>query len=236
MSRRASQLVVFDWDGTLMDSAAKIVHCFERALLEAGAPARSSEAIRHVIGLGLPEAVRALLPEADERLRARVMERYREYFLHDDDTATALFPGVREGLEALAAQGYLLAVATGKSRRGLERALAETGLGGLFAATRCADEAPSKPHPQMLEEILAFTGCEAAQAVMVGDTVYDIEMARAAGVEALAVSYGVHDRRLLLACGALACLESFPEVCAWLMAERPPRATTTAAAAGLKTL
>jgi phosphoglycolate phosphatase len=231
---RTRELVVFDWDGTLMDSAAKIVRSFERALAEAGAPPRPVEAIRHVIGLGLAEAVQALLPEADERLRARVMERYREHFLHGDDTAMALFPGVREGLEALAERGYLLAVATGKSRRGLERVLAETGLGGLFAATRCADEAPSKPHPRMLEDILAYTGCEAAQAVMVGDTVYDMQMARAVGMDALAVSYGVHDRGMLLACGPLACFDSFPEVCAWLLAE--PARHAAVGVAGAKAL
>ncbi len=226
---RTLELVVFDWDGTLMDSAAKIVRCFERALDEAGAPQLGADVIRHVIGLGLAEAVRALLPEADERLRARVMERYREHFLHVDNTIMELFPGVREGLQALVAQGYRLAVATGKSRRGLERALAETGLGSLFAVTRCADEAPSKPHPQMLEDILQYTGLDPTQAIMVGDTVYDLEMARAAHMGALAVTYGVHDRASLMVYRPLACLNTFLDVCAWL--QRPQLDTTPAAPA-----
>lgn len=226
---RIRELVVFDWDGTLMDSAAKIVRCFERALDEAGAPQPGTDAIRHVIGLGLKEAVAALLPGADERLRARVVERYRAHFLRVDNTAMELFPGVREGLEALAAQGYRLAVATGKSRRGLERVLAETGLGSLFVATRCADEAASKPHPQMLEDILQCTGLDPEQAIMVGDTVYDLEMARAAGVDALAVTYGVHDRASLMACRPLACLNAFTEVCDWL--RRPPPQTAGAPSA-----
>lgn len=221
---RTRELIIFDWDGTLMDSVAKIVRCFERALDEAGAPAVGADAIRHVIGLGLAEAVRALLPEADERLRFRVIDRYREHFLHEDHTAMELFPGVREGLEQLVAQGYRLAVATGKSRRGLERVLADTGLGKLFVATRCADEAPSKPHPQMLEDILQCTGLDPAQAIMVGDTVYDLEMARAARMDALAVTYGVHERASLMAHRPLACLDSFAEVCAWLQHPQPETA------------
>lgn len=220
---RTPGLIVFDWDGTLMDSVAGIVRCFERALQDAGAPHPGVAAIRHVIGLGLPEAVSVLLPDADDDLKARVADRYRVHFLAADPGAMELFPGVREGLAGLAAHGFMLAVATGKSRRGLERALAQTGLKPLFAATRCADEAFSKPHPKMLEDILALTGVAPEQALMVGDTVYDLEMARAASVAALAVTYGVHDREVLLEHDPVACLDDFEQVCAWLRRSRSGR-------------
>lgn len=222
---RPYELIVFDWDGTLMDSVAKIVNCFEGALCDAGAPSPGEAAIRQIIGLGLAEAVAVLLPGAAAALRTQVAERYREHFLHLDSTGTALFPGVREGLEELARRGHLLAVATGKARRGLDRVLHETGTAGLFVATRCADEAYSKPHPRMLEDILDRTGFTAERALMVGDTEYDLQMARAAAVDGLAVSYGVHTRDQLLAHGARACVDSFAEVCAWLrQTETPPSA------------
>lgn len=209
-------LIVFDWDGTLMDSIGKIVRCFTAALTDANGPRLAPVAIRHVIGLGLDEAVSALLPGAESSLRDRVVERYREHFLRIDPSEPPLFPGVRPGLEALAAQGYLLAVATGKARRGLERVLRATDTAHLFCATRCADEAFSKPHPRMLEDILERTGVEPSRAIMIGDTTYDLQMARHAGLDSLAVTYGVHVRTLLQEHGPRACFDSFPEVCAWL--------------------
>jgi phosphoglycolate phosphatase len=214
--KRAHELIIFDWDGTLMDSAAKIVRCFENALADTGIPSPGETAIRHIIGLGLTEAVTALLPDRDIVTRTRAVDRYREHFLHLDQTDSELFPGVQAGLEDLANRGYLLAVATGKSRRGLERVLQQTGLAERFVATRCADEAFSKPHPRMLHDILERTGMEARQALMVGDTVYDLEMARNAGMASLAVTYGVHGPELLEPCGPLACLGSFAEVHRWL--------------------
>lgn len=222
------ELIIFDWDGTLMDSVAKIVRCFSAALADAAVVSPGEDAIRHVIGLGLSEAVAVLLPQADAATRARVIEGYREHFLHIDHTETELFPGVRQGLEALSAQGYLLAVATGKARRGLERVLRETATAHFFCSTRCADEAYSKPHPRMLEDILQQTGLSASQALMVGDTTYDMQMARHAGMPGLAVTYGVHARELLAEHKPLACLDSFTEVCAWL---HPTRKTSSATAA-----
>jgi len=226
MSRRYD-LLIFDWDGTLMDSIVRIVNCFGNACTDAGLPRPPDAAMRHVIGLGLTEAVDQLLPGVDEALRERVVARYREHFLHIDQTAMPLFEGVRAGLEAFASQGYLLAVATGKSRRGLDRVLDETGLGGLFVASRCADEAFSKPHPKMLEDLLDYTGLEPNRALMVGDTTYDLQMARAASMDSLAVSYGVHTREQLLALQPLACLDTFAEVCQWLV----PRPATSFAEA-----
>jgi phosphoglycolate phosphatase len=216
MRPRDYRLIVFDWDGTLMDSAAKIVRCFEQATADVGIPGPGEAAIREIIGLGLSEALAALLPQADARTQAQVVERYRQHFLHLDRTEMPLFPGVREGLRQLADRDYLLAIATGKARRGLRRVLAETGLEDLFTVSRCADESLSKPHPQMLLDILTLTGVAAEDALPVGDTVYDMQMARDARVDALAVSYGVHERSRLLAHGPLACLDTFDEVRRWL--------------------
>ena len=210
------ELIIFDWDGTLMDSVAKIVRCFAAALEDAGAPDPGEDAIRHIIGLGLGEAVTQLLPDSDKAMRDQVVERYRQHFLHLDQTGMELFPGVRAGLEELSAQGYMLAIATGKARRGLDRVLRDTGTAHLFCATRCADEAFSKPHPRMLEDILDQVGMKADRALMVGDTTYDMQMARHAGMDRLAVTYGVHGRELLAEHDPLACLDSFAEVYEWL--------------------
>jgi phosphoglycolate phosphatase len=213
---RQFDLIVFDWDGTLMDSEAKIVRCMQAAADDLGINDPGSDAIRNIIGLGLAEAMQALFPTEDRSRRSELVDRYRRHFLELDATEMPLFPGVSDGLARLAEQGYLLAIATGKARRGLNRVLDETGLHHLFVSSRCADETFSKPHPRMLEEILDETGIENARALMVGDTEYDMQMARNANVPGLAVSYGVHARERLLECGALACLNSFPEVCAWV--------------------
>jgi phosphoglycolate phosphatase len=213
---RQYDLIVFDWDGTLMDSEAKIVRCMQAAALDVGIPDPGATAIRDIIGLGLSEAMQVLFPEQAPIRRAELVERYRRHFLELDSTGMPLFPGVSQGLTQLMQQGYLLAIATGKARRGLNRVLDDTGMRHLFVSSRCADEAFSKPHPQMLEDILDHTGVDAGRALMVGDTVYDMKMARNANVAGLAVSYGVHARERLLDCGALACLDSFPEVCAWV--------------------
>lgn len=210
------ELIIFDWDGTLMDSIAKIVRCFTAALDDVGLPRPDENTIRHVIGLGLSEAVATLLPQVDEGRRAQVVERYRQHFLHIDQTHMPLFPGVREGLESLLGQGYRLAIATGKARRGLDRVLHDTGTAHFFCCTRCADEALSKPHPRMLKDILEQTRVAPEQALMVGDTTYDMLMARRAGLGSLAVTYGVHGRELLVEHSPLACLDSFNEVYAWL--------------------
>ena len=213
---RQFDLIIFDWDGTLMDSEAKIVRCMQAAAVDVGIPDPGTAAIRDIIGLGLNEAMQVLFPEQAPARQAELVERYRRHFLELDATDMPLFPGVPQGLTQLTQQGYLLAIATGKARRGLNRVLDDTGMSHLFVSSRCADEAFSKPHPKMLEDILDDTGVDAGRALMVGDTVYDMEMARNAKVAGLAVSYGVHARERLLDCGALACLNSFPEVCAWV--------------------
>ena len=216
MKRRPYDLIIFDWDGTLMDSAAKIVRCFQNAARDSGLPAPADHAVRDIIGLGLNEALDVLLPMADARVRGDVLDCYRRHFLHLDTTESALFPGVAEGLGELGEAGYRLAIATGKSRRGLDRVLRETGTSRFFCATRCADETCSKPHPQMLHDILECAGVRPERAVMVGDTTYDLQMAAAAAMDGVAVSYGAHERERLLQHGPRACLDSFTEVCRWM--------------------
>jgi phosphoglycolate phosphatase len=214
------RLLVFDWDGTLMDSQARIVACFQAAAADVGVAVPGADEARDVIGLGLREAAERLFRDVGPADLVEVVERYRHHFLGDHPTPSTLFPGVPETLEGLADAGYLLGIATGKSRRGLDQVLAETGLGPLFHASRCADEAFSKPHPQMLEEVMAVLGAGPADTLMIGDTEYDMQMARNAGVPALAVGYGVHAADRLLAEGALACLERIDQLPEWLAGGR----------------
>lgn len=216
MNDRRYKVIVFDWDGTLMDSASKIVNCFRSAALDTGLPVPSPDAVRQIIGLGLAEALASLFPGAREPDLHRVADTYREYFLERDDTATGLFPGVIEGLSMLKSESFVLAVATGKARRGLDRIMKETDVDGLFSATRCVDEARSKPHPQMLRDILAQTRFESREALMVGDTTFDMQMAAATGMDALAVSYGAHALEPLLAERPRACVDDFSEVVRWI--------------------
>ncbi len=210
------KLAIFDWDGTLVDSAAKIVECFDAASREVELSAVPVQSLRRVIGLSLDVAIDALWPEADPLQRVELMERYRVHFLKCDRTAMPLFPGVASYLPALHAEGCALAVSTGKSRRGLQQSLLETGLADLFSATRCADEAPSKPHPRMILDILGETGIDADDAIMIGDTVFDLQMAKQAEVKALAVTYGAHDAGDLQACAPDVCVNSFKEVYEWI--------------------
>lgn len=212
------RLLVFDWDGTLMDSQARIVACIQAAARDVGVAVPSPDAAREIIGLGLREAMDRLFPAIAEPRVGEIVERYRHHFLGADPTPSVLFPGVVETLEALNDAGYLLGVATGKSRRGLDLVLEETGLRRLFAATRCADETFSKPHPQMLEEVMGILGAEPAETLMIGDTEFDMQMARNARVPAVAVSYGVHEPGRLMAEGALACLDRIDDLPAWLAA------------------
>lgn len=208
-------LIIFDWDGTLMDSEAKIVNCFHAAEADLGLSPAADETIRGVIGLGLKEAMQAVYPDEDDAMHQRVADAYREHFLHKDTTEMPMFPGVVEGLYALK-ERFTLAVATGKARRGLDRVFREVELGHLFHTTRCADETKSKPHPLMLEQILDATGTEAARALMVGDSVFDLQMATNAGIDALAVSYGVQPCDNLLAHRPVGCIHAFDEIHQWL--------------------
>jgi phosphoglycolate phosphatase len=210
--RRPFDLIVFDWDGTLMDSAAKICRCIGAAAADCGIGDPGHERSRQIIGLGLVEALKALFPDVPTTEHQRLAERYRYYFVNEDTTATPLFPGVRDGLEGLVRAGYRLAVATGKSRRGLDVSMKDSGTSDLFCASRCADESRSKPDPSMLEELLVLCGAERSRTVMVGDTSFDLEMARNAGMPRFAVTYGAHARERLLDYGPITCFDSFPEL------------------------
>jgi phosphoglycolate phosphatase len=209
------ELIIFDWDGTLMDSENKIVRCFEKSAADVGIAYPGDAAVRNIIGLGLKESLDVLLPDESQTVRELVVERYRVHFLEQDDTEMSLFDGVEAGLDALISDGYQLAVATGKARRGLARVLSETGLEDRFSVTRCSDEAVSKPHPRMVHDILEKTGISASRAIVVGDTVYDIQMAHNADADALAVCYGVHERERLIAERPVDCVVDFEAVIDW---------------------
>lgn len=208
-------LIVFDWDGTLMDSAAAIVNAILAASRDLNLPEPPEARARHVIGLGLADALRHAVPELPERDYPRMVERYRHHYL-SKDSELSLFPGVFEMLGDLAAAGRLLAVATGKSRLGLNRALEQSGLGALFHSTRCADECFSKPHPAMLEEIMDELGVARERTLMVGDTTHDLQMARNAGVAALAVAFGAHPLSALRTELSVDILATPAELAQWL--------------------
>lgn len=209
------KLVVFDWDGTLMDSAAQIVACMQAASADLQLDTRSIDAVKNIIGLGLREAVAALYPDADTELVSALADRYREHWLSGAQQSL-LFPGVETTLQLLKDEGYRLAVATGKGRHGLDKVLRETGLAHLFEATRCADETRSKPHPLMLQQLMTELQCAPAQTLMVGDTEYDMEMARNAQAHPVAVSYGVHEWPRLQRHAPLTCLDQISELGDWL--------------------
>jgi len=209
------QLLIFDWDGTLMDSELKIVACIKAAIEDTGAEPRDSAAIRNIIGLGLHEAVNLLYPESSHDFHVALADHYRRHFLHEDQTASSMFAGAREMLASLHQSGHLLAVATGKGRAGLDKSLDESQCQSIFHATRCADETQSKPHPQMVLEIMDEMGVPAEQALMIGDTEYDLQMAVNAGMPSLAVSHGVHEEHRLLQFGPLDCVSGIPELVDW---------------------
>ncbi|BAZ94210.1 hydrolase [Thiohalobacter sp. COW1] len=220
------KLLVFDWDGTLMDSEAQIVSCMQAAAADLALPERRPEEIRDIIGLGLKEAVTRLYPDDGETLVEALSDRYRQHWLGQLETST-LFPGVVETLQLLKEEGFLLAVATGKGRAGLDRSLAMTGLDTVFHTTRCADETRSKPHPQMLHEIMQELGATSVQTAMIGDTEYDLAMARNAKAHPVAVSYGVHEWERLQRHAPVVCLEQFTDINDWLaeLRQQPPPLT-----------
>lgn len=205
-------LVIFDWDGTLMDSGARIVACMTAAAVEAGLEPAQPEAIRHLIGLSLPRTYATLYPGLEDDAYGRLESAYRDQWITHDNTPMPLFDGVEEGLAELEEAGLMLSVATGKSRRGLDRVLDEISLRSRFVFTRCADEARPKPDPAMLLDVLDRTGVEPQRALMVGDTLYDMQMAGSAGVPGLGVTYGSHSSSLLREHGAIACCDDFRAV------------------------
>jgi phosphoglycolate phosphatase len=210
-------LIVFDWDGTLMDSAGAIVASIQAAARDMGLEPPPDARARHIIGLGLGDALRHVLPELEEGRYADLTDRYRYHYLAQDHELT-LFEGIVELLDELAAAGHVLAVATGKSRLGLDRAIGHSGLGHYFQASRCADECFSKPHPQMLEELMVEFAVPPEATLMIGDTTHDLQMAENAGVAAVAVSYGAHTVDALQGVNSLYCAPTVADLRVWLKA------------------
>ncbi len=215
MSDKKYQLIVFDWDGTVMDSTAVIATSIQSACRDLGLPVPSDEAARHVIGMGLVQALQHAVPEAPEHMYEPLADRYRHYFLSQDQSIP-LFAGAHETIEELHDAGYALAVATGKSRKGLERVLDSSGLRRYFHASRTADETFSKPHPAMLQELMDELGMKPEEVLMVGDTTHDLQMAINAGVDAVGVTHGAHPEEQLSALKPRALLDDFHELRAWL--------------------
>lgn len=219
MIERTYQLLIFDWDGTLMDSEARIVACARAAAEDIDIEIPSRASVRNIIGLGLNEAFSELFPDYGDQTMIDFVDRYRHHFLHVDETPSMLFDGVEELLDQLLAREYLLAIATGKGRPGLNKVLDETGLFSKFHATRTGDETFSKPNPEMLFQILNELGIEAKDALMIGDTEYDLQMATNARMPSLGVSYGVHEVERLKKHSPVACVDNIAELSGWLLGQ-----------------
>ena len=209
-------LFVFDWDGTLIDSTGKIIRCMHQAVEEVGLEPRTDLQVQNIIGLGLPEAITRLFPGIETDAMGALRAAYSRHFIEADRIPCEFYPGVYTVLETLREQGHLLAVATGKSRRGLNRVLGNLEMTRFFDATRCADETASKPNPLMLEQLLAELNSPREQAVMIGDTTYDLAMANNAGLGSIAVSYGAHSKDQLMTQQPLHCIDHFDELLVWL--------------------
>ncbi len=209
-------LFIFDWDGTLIDSKAKITLSMQYAARDMGWEPLADHLIHNIIGLGLPEAILHLYPQVNDAERARLRDCYAANFIRlDEEKSSDFFPLVQETLDALRTQGHILTIATGKSRKGLDRILGDLDMTDFFDATRCADETASKPHPLMLEELLVHFQLSADDAVMVGDTEYDMEMAMRIAMPRIAVSYGAHHIDRLHQYKPELCLDRFDQLLGW---------------------
>ena len=212
-------LVVFDWDGTLSDSTAAIARAIQDAAADLGLPVPDDATASHVIGLGLNDALARAVPTLPLERIPEYSARYRVHYFAREAELT-LFPGARELIAELRSAGVLLAIATGKSQRGLQRALAQAGLGAEFAATRCADQTHPKPHPAMLLELADELMVVPQRTLMVGDTSHDLQMADAANAAAVGLTTGAHPYGQLAACQPLALFDSLTEFHRWLMPGR----------------
>lgn len=214
------EMLIFDWDGTLMDSTAMIARAIQQAFVDCQLPQPSDHAARQVIGLGLADALQALHSGLSAAQMQAVAASYRSHYFLNSHTVP-LFEGVEQALPRYREAGYLLAVATGKSRRGLDEALAISGLGACLHASRCADETRSKPHPLMLEELLDCFNLQPEQALMVGDTTHDLNMAHAIGMPCVALVQGAHDAETLASAEPTFCFSRFKDFDAWLNSNHP---------------
>lgn len=210
-------LIVFDWDGTLFDSTALIVRCMQAAAADLGLDAPSRERASYVIGMGLIDALAHAMPDLPPERYAELGQRYRHHYFASAHEVT-LFDGVPALLEALKARHHWLAVATGKSRRGLDEALAAVNMTRLFDGTRTADETAGKPNPRMLLELMREFGAEPERTLMIGDTTHDLLLARNAGCPAVAVTYGAHEHEPLRDFQPLLVADDVPTLQHWLLA------------------
>ncbi len=210
------QLLIFDWDGTMADSLHHIVRAVRFAADKMELPEKNDTEIKNIIGLGLGEAMERLFPGIDNQQIDSVVEHYRSYYFSTTNDGIDLFPGVKETIRLLHANGFDLAVATGKSRRGLDRALEDSGLSEYFHFTRCADETFSKPHPQMLEDIIDTFDLNKDKVLMIGDSEHDLQMAINAGVSSAAVTYGAQNIEYLLKFRPATCFNNLRELPPWL--------------------
>lgn len=214
-------LLVFDWDGTLVDSIHRIVTSLQYASKHALDIHIETQQARNVIGLGLYEAVCALHPELDPEQQGeeltRVADAYRQHYLYENDVPAPLFNGVIDMLENLKRQGYTLTVATGKSRTGLDRSMQEHHVSELFSMTRCANESKSKPDPAMLHEILKALNFRDSEALMIGDSEHDMKMAANANVKSVGVTHGVHDCDTLKQYAPITCLDDITHLQQYLL-------------------
>jgi phosphoglycolate phosphatase len=204
-------LYIFDFDGTLVDSVDSIVAAMQAAINDTLLPQKSHAQVSNIIGLGLAEALHALFPGIVDQQAEQMAERYSHHFV-SGQSGLVLFDGVELVLQSLQAAGHSLAIATGKTRLGLNHVLESSSLKQYFSYSRCADETKSKPHPLMLSQLLAETGTDAIDALMIGDSTYDIEMAANAGIKSVGVSYGVHSSEQLIAAGAERVINCFAEL------------------------
>ena len=210
-----TRLAVFDCDGTLIDGQASICEAMEAAFRDADTPVPDRADVRRVVGLSLPQGIRLLAPDADEKGQARIVDRYKHHFFTartEGRLSEPLFEGMRELLEKMRSDGWVLGVATGKSRRGLNACLAANGIADLFTTLQPADDHPSKPDPTMLHTALEEAGALPENTVMIGDTTFDIDMAAAANVRAVGVAWGYHEAHELIASGAVGVAETIEEL------------------------
>jgi phosphoglycolate phosphatase len=210
------QVIIFDWDGTLVDSTARIIDSMQLAATRVGMPKLADYAIKQIIGLGLPEALKKLWPAISDDQLLQMREYYSANFSVHSHVDADFFAQAHVFFEELQRLGYVLAVATGKTRKGLDEMLDNMAVRDVFAITRCADETTSKPDPHMLKEILTELKLTSEQALMVGDTSFDLDMAKAINMDSVGMTHGAHEREILMASGAKSLCHSLTDLLHWI--------------------
>ncbi len=209
--------IIFDWDGTLMNSLQKISESVRSAAIDVDLPVPTDAQAKNIIGLGLNDSMMKLFGDIGTEKISQVVERYKHHFVHQNKTEQPLYKGVLDGLEELSQSGAFLCVATGKARAGLERVLNAESMHDFFIYTRCADESRTKPHPQMLLDTLDYLALDKRDCLMVGDTEYDMQMADHAGIDGLGISHGAHSEDRLIKANALHVVSDFSELMEWTL-------------------